>query len=288
MGAWSGAAEGAGPGQYDVDFGGKASLSTSVSGSPQRYSVMRSSANRFANTTGGHSPGPIYNIDHAHKQTMESAARDNHRFYSACFHSKTNRFGRPWTAPVYSDTLRDVTRTMNDSPATIARAAEVTPHKYHILHSKHQRFSNVQTSEAADRIYDVDSGNKTSMFTAMVNSPITYRNMGALPSDDTRRKAHQHGNSHGDLGPGSYDFLAPPDVGHSPYIAARPLSSMMSHTSRFGRSRGGTSGLGSTWTNEKDVKNWAANSFSIPKAEYLRPQYMPKIFLDKQKADFNS
>ena len=47
--------------------------------------------------------------------------------------------------------------------------------RYAIHQSKQKRFSDRNMSEAPDVVYDLDRGNKETMYTAMLHSPVTYR-----------------------------------------------------------------------------------------------------------------
>ncbi len=82
---------------------------------------------------------------------------------------------------------------------------------------------------------------------------------------------------------GYYDAKPAKDVSVSPWLDNRPLSSLMSASPRFPGKRGTTS-LGSTYSQERDKKAWAAKGFHMNKAVYLRPQYLPKAYLLQAKA----
>lgn len=262
---------------YDTDRGHKKTLATSVSTSPVRYSIMRSAAPRFPSSHGQGVPFGVYNTDTAHKKTLESWARDNTRFHSSVFQSKGPRFRRPWTSPS-TDAIYDVERLKDSQPATLERSLEWTPQKYAILRSRYKRFNDKPLGQGPDAMYDTDVGNKATLATSVAQSPLNY-NMGSA----TVKQPYERQNPN--LGPGSYSAKHWSEVSASEYLDSRPLSSMASHTPRFGARRGATGGLGlgSTWTQEKDNAAWAKRSVTIAKTDYVRPQYLPKAYAVKKE-----
>ncbi len=84
------------------------------------------------------------------------------------------------------------------------------------------------------------------------------------------------------LGPGSYDYPYSGDATYPPLLDNRPLSSLLSRTPRFSGQKPSGLGLGSTYRPENDTKEWHSHAKTISKAEYLRPQYLPKVYMKKQ------
>lgn len=266
---------------YDIDNGRKKSIARSVETSPIRYSILRSMAPRFADHGNDKVPFGAYNTDTGSKKTMESHCRDNRRFYASSFQSTVPRFGRPWSQPV-TDHIYDVQTTSNAHPSTLSRSVEVTPLHYAIHHSKQKRFSDKSLSEAPDVVYDLDRGSKQTLYTSMLQSPITYRNMG---TNSNKFEATRVDEAKLNLGPGSYDYPYSGDATYPPLLENRPLSSLQSRTPRFGAGKSAGLGLGSTYRPENDTKEWHKGSKTISKAEYLRPQYLPKVYMRKQMED---
>eukprot|EP00798_Chlamydomonas_sp_ICE-L_P023662 gene23662-9193_t len=235
-------------------------------------------APRFAPTGKDDVPFGAYDLDTGRKQSMESVSRDNRVFYASSFQSTVPRFGRSWSQPV-QDVIYDVTTLSNSKPSTLSKAVETAPIRYSIHRSKQKRFSDKNTSEAPDIVYNLDCGNKETLYTTMKKSPIIYRNL-AL---GTSRGEHQFSSDayKAGLGPGAYDFPYHGDATKPAMLENRPLSSLVSQAERFPNKKTGM-GLGSTYRPENDAKKWHASSQSISKAEYLRPQYMPKSYMRKQ------
>lgn len=252
------------------------SIARQVETSSRRYA--QSNVPRFKDEGTNSSPFGVYNLDTAHKKTIESRARDSRQFYSASFESRAKRFIRPWTSPV-TDAFYDPLRTKNYEHATVGLSMENSPIKYSILKSRYKRFPDYNRTEAPDVEYDIDRGPKATMVTATLQSPIQYKNLGS----STHRFRHVKANSTPDaLGPGSYDYKYVKDVAVSNNLESRPLSTLISSSSRFYNDRPDPSkNLGSTYRQDWDDKHWKSRSVTISKAEYLRPQYLPKAYKTK-------
>lgn len=260
---------------YDIDQGRKTSLARSVELSPRRYA--QSNVPRFKDTTQSNLPFGVYNLDTANRKTIESTSRDSRQFYS-CFQSKTQRF-RPWSCPV-TDVFYDTERLKNYDHSSLVLSMDKSPIKYSILHSRYKRFPDKPNrTEAPDVEYDIDRGSKATLVTATVESPVVYAN---LKSKTTRFKQQQTTSTPNNLGPGSYDSKYVKDVSVSSALDKKPLSTLQSTSSRFYNDRPDPSkNLGSTWRQDWDDKHWKTRSVTISKAEYLRPQYLPKAYKGK-------
>eukprot|EP00195_Chlamydomonas_chlamydogama_P012182 CAMPEP_0202900848 /NCGR_PEP_ID=MMETSP1392-20130828/12072_1 /ASSEMBLY_ACC=CAM_ASM_000868 /TAXON_ID=225041 /ORGANISM="Chlamydomonas chlamydogama, Strain SAG 11-48b" /LENGTH=268 /DNA_ID=CAMNT_0049587301 /DNA_START=217 /DNA_END=1023 /DNA_ORIENTATION=- len=252
------------------------SLARRVETSPVRYSIIRSNAPRFHDSA---TPVPfgVYDTDHAHKKSVESHARDNRRFYASSFQSTVPRFTRPWSSPT-TDAFYDVNTTKNARAATVSKSVEDSSIKYAIHRSKYKRFSDKPLNDGPDVIYETDRGHKLTLYSSMLKSPISYGNMGAPLK---KFGSVQLDSYHNHLGPGMYDYPYHKDVVVSPALEERPLSSLISQTPRFGGRKVGGVGLGSSYKPEVDAKAWLATGRTISRAEYLRPQYLPKSYMKK-------
>ncbi|PNW75109.1 hypothetical protein CHLRE_12g496100v5 [Chlamydomonas reinhardtii] len=264
------------PAFYDTDAGRKMSLATSVTVSPHRYSIMRSTAPRLAEAPRESTPFGAYDIDRAQKKGLESTSRDTRRFYSSVFDSQVSRFQRPWSSPV-TDAFYDPERLKDHAPVDIAKALQTTPINYAIHRSRYKRFPDKPLmNDGPDVVYDVDCAlakNKASLYTAVVKSPVSYRNMGAGASHyHARQDVYK---SH--LGPGSYDYKDARSVSVSPALESRPLSSMASSVRRFGRPGEAHRMIGQSWGPDRANKNWQRGT-TITKTDYLRPQYLPRAY----------
>ncbi|GLC45050.1 hypothetical protein PLESTB_001463300 [Pleodorina starrii] len=264
------------PAFYDTDAGHKMSIAKGVSVSPHRYSVMRSNAPRLAEAPREIVPFGAYNIDTGRKQSVESVCRDSRRFYAGVFESKVPRFTRPWSSPV-TDVFYDPERLKDHAPVSLEKSLETTGINYSIHRSRYKRFPDRPLmTESPDVVYDVDcnlSKNKSSLYTAVVKSPVVYSNMSATPSAGSllRREDYRVG-----LGPGSYDFKDARSVSVSPALDSRPLSSMCSSVRRFGSGEAHRM-IGQSWGPDRANKHWGRGT-TISKTEYLRPQYLPKAY----------
>ncbi|KAJ9506294.1 flagellar associated protein [Haematococcus lacustris] len=275
---------------YNTDAGNKMMLATCVQSSPLRYSIMHSTAPRLQDSDGrGLGPFGVYKTDTAHRKTMESTSRDSRVFYAASFNSATPRISRPWSSPVV-DAFYDVERLKDAHPSTLSRALAWTPRKYSVMTAKFKRFHDPPAGQGSDVMYDLDRGTKATLHTAMLQSPIAYRNVGAQPvGPSVMKPGSAAGRSREErwahMGPGTYDTRLPHEVQTSTCLDTRPLSSMASRSPRFARAPGASSrsALGSTWSPDKDAAAWAQRSPTISKTQYLRPQYLPTFF--KQKAE---
>ncbi|KAG2493442.1 hypothetical protein HYH03_008260 [Edaphochlamys debaryana] len=242
---------------------------------------MRSTAPRLASAPREEVPFGAYNIDKAHKRSLESECRDTRRFYSGVFDSTVPRFTRPWTSPT-TDAFYDPERLKDHAPVSISKGLEVTPINYAIHRSRYKRFPDRPLMTAApDVVYEVDchlSKNKCSLYTGVVKSAVNYRNMGSGTGWARTRpdpyKAH--------LGPGSYDYKSAREVSVSPALDNRPLSSMASGVRRFGTGEAHRM-IGQSWTPERANKHWGSGT-TISKTEYLRPQYLPRAYESPKKA----
>lgn len=83
------------------------------------------------------------------------------------------------------------------------------------------------------------------------------------------------------LAPGMYEYKYQKDVSVSPALDNRPLSSLISRSPRFGKDKFAGYGLGSTYRPEMDQKAWLSKEVTISKAEYVRPQYLPRTHGNK-------
>lgn len=286
MEAWG---EDATPVFYDTDAGRKMTLAKSVEVSGRRYSIMRSTAPRLPDERREDVPFGAYNTDRGAKCTMEVHSRDNRRFYSSSFDSAVPRFRRPWTSPV-TDVFYDPDRLKDHQPSSVAKALQTTPIQYAIHRSRYKRFPDRPIlSEAPDVTYDTDcplAKNKASMYTEMVKSPVMYRNMGAGPAASRARGGggsgggNTSGSAH--LGPGAYDTKCARDISVSPALESRPLSSMASGSTRFGRGQEASRAMGQPWSSDRANKHWG-RGVTISKTEYLRPQYLPRAYEPPRK-----
>ncbi|KAF5830367.1 flagellar associated protein [Dunaliella salina] len=253
---------------YDIDRGHKSSLAKTMRTSPIRYSCMRSTAPRFPREGKDSTPFGVYDLSSTTpKKSIENCTRDSRRFYAASFESRTPRF-RSTPVPLATDASYNVDKVMNSDPATTSKVLESSPVNYSILRSKYKRFNDKpgEHGEGPDALYDVDSGPKASLQKSIATSPIKYGNMRAGTG---RHKGEFKYETPPSLGPGTYNYEHP-----KPKVSP-PLSSMISRSSRFAGQRGGP-GLGSTWSQEKDLKAGWSSGPSISKTEYTRPVYMPK------------
>lgn len=66
-------------------------------------------------------------------------------------------------------------RTKNCKPNSIEKDIEATSVHYAIHRSKYKRFNDKNRTEGPDVVYDVDAGNKQSLYMSVVTSPIRYR-----------------------------------------------------------------------------------------------------------------
>ncbi|GFR43599.1 hypothetical protein Agub_g4696 [Astrephomene gubernaculifera] len=266
---------------YNTDAGHKMTLSRAVSVSPHRYSVMHSNAPRLAEAPREIAPFGAYNIDTGHKKSVESHCRDSRRFYASVFDSQVPRFTRPWSSPV-TDVFYDPERLKDHAPVTLAKSLETTAINYSIHRSRYKRFPDRPLmTESPDVVYDVDchlAKNKCSLYTAVVNSPVSYKNMGTNPTSTAR--AHRREDYKATLGPGSYDYKDARSVSVSPSLDSRPLSSMASSVRRFGTGEAHRM-IGQSWGPERANKHWGRGTV-ISKTEYLRPQYLPKAYETKK------
>ncbi|PNH05202.1 hypothetical protein TSOC_008559 [Tetrabaena socialis] len=263
---------------YDTDAGSKMTLAKGVSVSPHRYSIMHSSAARFAKPPGEIVPFGAYKIDTAHKRSVESMCRDSRRFYAGVFDSEVPRFERPWSSPV-TDIFYDPERLKDHAPVSLLKSLETSAINYSIHRSRYKRFPDRPLMTAApDVAYEVDchlSKNKCSLHTAVLNSPIGYRNMGSSTSASARQARRDEYKSH--LGPGSYDYKGSYDITVSPAVESRPLSSMTSNVRRFGGGGEASRMLGQSWGPDRANREWTRGT-TISKTEYLRPQYLPRAY----------
>ncbi|GAX73879.1 hypothetical protein CEUSTIGMA_g1329.t1 [Chlamydomonas eustigma] len=266
---------------YDIDHLRKMSVGRSVEMSPIRYSIIRSKAPRFPDNS-NNVPFGVYQIDTAHKKTVESNCRDTRRFYSSCFDSTVPRFNGGWATAPSVDVMYDPTRTKNSAPFSLETSVEESPIKYAIHRSRYKRFNDKRLTEGPDVVYDTETGSKKSLYQSMLVSPIAYRNMGS--STDLYGSQKRVHNYHDDLCPGMYDPKLAADTSISPALDALPLSSLVSRTPRFGKGEFTGYGLGSTYRPETDQRKWLSKPVTISKAEYLRPQYMPKSYITKPGA----
>ncbi|KXZ47392.1 hypothetical protein GPECTOR_35g830 [Gonium pectorale] len=236
---------------------------------------MRSNAPRLAEAPREVVPFGAYDIDTGHKKSVASDCRDSRRFYAAVFDSQAPRFSRPWSSPV-TDVFYDPERLKDHAPVSVAKSVETTAINYSIHRSRYKRFPDRPLmTEAPDVVYDVDchlSKNRCSLYTAVVKSPVSYRNMGASSSTQPPRKDDYRTR----LGPGSYDYKDARSVSVSPALDNRPLSSMNSSVRRFNDGDAHRM-IGQSWNPERANKHWQ-KGFTISKTEYLRPQYLPRSY----------
>uniref|UniRef100_A0A7S0YTA4 Flagellar associated protein n=1 Tax=Polytomella parva TaxID=51329 RepID=A0A7S0YTA4_9CHLO len=261
---------------YNVDAGTKMTLATSVNQSPHLYAIMKSNTERFKEVV--HDvPFAVYNLDVSNSKSLSSTCRDSRRFYASSFQSNVPRFPPP---PVRNsaDKVYDCSRTKNFQPDSLARDVEETSIKYSIHRSKYLRFPDKAImSDTPNVIYNVDSGNKTSLYTSMVNSSQKYSIVG---KSVTERSAAALRTATESLGPGSYDAKDYKDIVVSDSLHHKPLSSLSSTTNRF--KNDAAIGIGTTWRQEKDTRAWARHGVTMPRATYLRPAYVPKILGTKE------
>lgn len=161
---------------YNIDAGRKMSLSTSVEVSPLRYSIIRSQAPRFGDDTKD-VPFGAYTVDTGSKKSLESYVRDNRRFYSSAFQSKTPRFGRPLSSPTETELgYAEPLITKNSAPSTFSQSVETSNIKYSILRSRYRRFPDKPVmGNGPDITYNTDAYPRTTLYTSVQQSPITYK-----------------------------------------------------------------------------------------------------------------
>ncbi|KAJ9530237.1 hypothetical protein QJQ45_023525 [Haematococcus lacustris] len=222
---------------YNTDAGNKMMLATCVQSSPLRYSIMHSTAPRLQDSDGrGLGPFGVYKTDTAHRKTIESTSRDSRVFYAASFNSATPRISRPWSSPVV-DAFYDVERLKDAHPSTLSRALAWTPRKYSVMTAKFKRFHDPPAGQGSDVMYDLDRGTKATLHTAMLQSPIAYRNVGAQPvGPSVMKPGSAAGRSREErwahMGPGTYDTRLPHEVQTSTCLDTRYTSHTASQVAR--------------------------------------------------------
>eukprot|EP00899_Mesostigma_viride_P005087 jgi/Mesvir1/1457/Mv14442-RA.1 len=256
---------------YNTDTGRFKSLSTQVATSPNKYSILRSNVARMHEVK-PQAPAAFYNTNTGTKKFLAKEIEDSRVKYAAAF-SKTKR--------------SDVTHQATSSPdvmyptqnyKSVSESLETTPLSYSVMRSRLNRFTRpVDKTMPVDLTYD-EAQAATSFSRTVAALPMSYPQMRSEAKrfeDKAGRTKRAVTADAPHLGPGAYDVSNYTRSSGSPGVHGQ-LSSFRSSVPRFHQLRDPTKCLGSTYQLSHDAKEWSRHGITFPKAEEVRPAYLPR------------